>query len=85
MGGQPESRNKKQEIRLFWTFRDHNAMIDGIIHKERWRVIPKDLQKQATSQLHNNHVGIEKTEILVCESIYSIGMYADIENQMKSI
>ena len=42
----PEIRNEgPQEITLYWTFRDHMAVIDDIILKGSQIVIPKELQK----------------------------------------
>ena len=37
-------------------------VIDGIIIKGRFIIIPGELQKQALKQLYNNHVGIEKKQ-----------------------
>ena len=34
-------------------------------------------------QLHSNHMGIEKTRLLACESMHWVNMNADIENAVK--
>ena len=56
------------------------AVIDRVILKGRHVVIPELLQNQALQQFHVNHVGIEKTKLLACESIYWIDMNVDIKN-----
>ena len=45
--------------------------------------IPYILQNQIRDHLPSSHIGIEKTKILVRESVYWFNMNADIENNMK--
>ena len=40
---------------------------------------------QLLNQLHSNHMGIEKTRLLACKSIYWIGINADIETHIKTV
>ena len=54
---------------MYWTFRDDMAVIDGVIMKGRSVIIPDILKTQALDHLHINHMGIEKTKLLACESI----------------
>ena len=61
------------------------AVIDGVILKGRYIVIPNVLQKQALEQLHINHMGMDKTKILVCESVYWPGVNSSIEKHMKKL
>ena len=35
-----------QDIRAYWTFRDHMAVIDGVVIKGKCIVIPNTLQQQ---------------------------------------
>ena len=60
------------------------AVIDGVNMKGRCIVVPEVLQQEAFQQLHINHMGIDKTRLLVHESVYWIGMNADIENHIKN-
>ena len=84
IAGWPDSKDQPhQDIRLFWSFRDDMAMIDGFIMKGRHIVIPDVLKPQALDKLHINHVGIEK-KILVCKSIYWASINNDIENYIKT-
>ena len=46
------------------------AVNDVVILKGRCIVIPNALQKQALEQPHINHMGIDKTKLLACKSIY---------------
>ena len=66
------------------TFRDDMAVIDWVIIKGRHMVVLVVLQKQALQHLHVNHMGIEKSILLECDSIYWIGMNPDIENHIKN-
>ena len=59
------------------------AVIDLFILKDRCVVIPETLQKQALEQLHINHMGTGKKQLLACKSIYWTGMTNDIENHKK--
>ena len=61
------------------------AVIDGIIMKSRHVIIPEILKTQALDQLHINHMGIEKTKLLACESIYWVNIIDDIENFIKIV
>ena len=67
----PQNKNQLlQDIRTYWMFRDDMAVINGVVIKGRCIVIPKALQQQVLKQLHINHMGIKKTKLLACESIY---------------
>ena len=59
------------------------AVIIRIIMKDRHVIIPDILKTQALDQLHVIHMGIEKTKLLACESIYWVNINGDIENYIK--
>ena len=65
-------------------FKDEMAIMDRTAIKGRRIIIPASLQEEAINQLHVNYVGIEKTGMLACKSIYWINMNADIEEAIKS-
>ena len=48
---------------------DKLAMINGIAMKGKHIIKPYLLQRQILEQLHNNHLGIEKTHLLTRESV----------------
>ena len=82
--GWPENKdNIAQNLRPYCTFQDYTTVIDRVILKGRYIVIPDTLQKQSLVQLPNNHMVIEKTKILACKSIYGPGINSDIENYIK--
>ena len=72
------------ELKPYWLYRDELAVIDGIILKGRHIVIPQSLRQQILEQLHTNHMGIEKTKLLACESVYWSSINADMENFIKN-
>ena len=58
-------------------------MIDGMPIKGKFIIIPFALQKQILDQLHNNHMGIKKMQLLVRKSLYWINVNIDIEWTVK--
>ena len=82
--GWPEIKDQvQQDIRTYWSFRDDMAVIDGIIMKGRHVMIPEILKTPALDQLYINHMAIEKTNLLVCESKYPVNINDDIKNVIK--
>ena len=55
-------------------------MMNDMAVKGQPVLIPSQLQVQILKQQHRNHMGIVKTRLLVCESVYWVNMYADIES-----
>ena len=51
--------------------------------KGRCIIIPERLKQQALDQLHVNHMGMEKTKLLACNSVYWVNINNDIENHVK--
>ena len=60
-------------------------VIYGIVMKGRSIIIPMSLQERALEQLHVNHMDIEKTRFLACQSIYGNNISADIENAINTV
>ena len=71
------------DLRPYWSYWDELMVIDGIILKGRHIVIPNSLRQQVLSQLHTNHMGIEKTKLLSFESVYWSSINADIKGYIK--
>ena len=72
------------DLKPHWLYRDELAVIDGIVLKGRHVVIPTRLRQQVLDQFHPNHMGIEKTKLLACESVYWHSKNADIEKYIKN-
>ena len=71
-------------IRPYWSYRDDMAVIDSVVLKGRHIIVPQDLQQQVLDQLHLNHMGIEKTKLLMCQSVYWVKINTNIEYHIKS-
>ena len=67
-------------IKPYWCIKDDMSVMDGLIMKGRCIIIPKVLQQQAHDHLHVTHMGIEKTKLLACESVYWVNIDVDSEN-----
>ena len=78
MGEELETRVGK-----YWPRRHELAMMSGIAMKGKCIIVPNLLQRQILEQLYANHMGIEKTCLLIRESAYYINMNADIEQIAK--
>ena len=62
--GWPENKDQiPHDIRMYWSFRDDMAVINGIIMKGRQVIKPDILKTQALDQLHINHMGIENNNL----------------------
>ena len=46
-------------------------------------MIPTVLKQQVLDQLHTNHMGIKKTKLLMCKSIYWVDIKMDIKKHIK--
>ena len=84
IAGWPNTKDMQQmDLKAYWSYRDELAIIDGVILKGRCIIIPTNLRHQIIEQLHTNHMGIEKTKLLACESVYWPSINADIDNFIK--
>ena len=53
----------REEVKLYWSFRDKVVVINGIMMKGRRILIPALLQKRALEPLYANHIDIKKTRL----------------------
>ena len=84
ISGWSDSRDKlHMDLQPYWSYRDQMAVIDGIILKGKHIIIPSSLKEQVLSQLHTNHMGIEKTKLLAWECVYWPSINADINKYIK--
>ena len=72
------------DLKPCWSYRNELAIIDRVMLKGRHIVMPTTLKQQVLDQLHRNHIGIGKTKLLACESVYWPSINADIEKYIKS-
>ena len=52
--------------------------------KGRPNIICKVIKQQMLDQLNVNHMGIEKSKLLVCELVYWVNISADINNYIQN-
>ena len=73
------------DLRPYWSYRDDLAGIDEVVMKGRFKIIPVVLKQQVLDQLHLNHMGIKKTKLLACESLYWVNINTDIDKHIKIV
>ena len=84
IAGWPHTKDELHtNIRPYMPYRDELVVIDGVILKGRCIIIPDSLKQQVLTQLHTNHTGIEKTKLLVCESVFWHNINANIKAYIK--
>ncbi len=82
--GWPDSiKELPTDIRPYWAFRDELGISNSAIFKGRQVVIPEILRHDILTQLHQGHLGIERTQRLARESVYWPNINKDIENVVK--
>ena len=69
-------------VREYRTFRDELAVADGLIFKGSSIVIPKALRKTILSQIHEAHLGIERSKLRARELVFWPGMSKQIEDMV---
>ena len=63
IAGWPDTKDMLHaDLKVYWSYRDELAVIDGVILKGRHIFIPTNLQHQILEQLHTNHMGIVKNK-----------------------
>ena len=84
IAGLPHTKDELHiKIRPYWLYRDKLVVIDGVILKGRHIIIPDSLKQQVLTQLHTNHMDIEKTKLLACESVFWHNINTNIEAYIK--
>ena len=85
IAGWPSTKDKMHsDLNPYWFYRDKLAVIDGGVLKGRCIIMPTSLKQQVLDQLHANHIGIEKTKLPTCKSVYWSDINVDIEKYIKS-
>ena len=63
-----------QEIQKYWTFREELTIEDGLILKGTRIVIPEGMREDILKQIHEGHLGLNKCQIRVKETVYWPGL-----------
>ena len=73
------------DLKPYCSYRDKLAVLDRVMLKGRNIVIPTSLKQQVLEQLHTYHMGIEKTKLLACKSVYWSNINVDIKKYIKTV
>ena len=83
--GWPETiKDLPTSIREFWPFRDEIGISNGVLFKGTRVIIPETIREDIKTQLHQGHMGIDRTRRLARETVYWPGINSDIETLVKS-
>ena len=69
-----------QEIQKYWTFREELTIEDGLILKGTQIVIPEKMREDILKQIHEGHLGFNKCQMRVKETVYWPGLNDQLEN-----
>ena len=72
------------DLKHYWCYRDDLAVIDGVIMKGRWIIIPMVLKQQVLDQLHTNYMGIKKQSYW-CANLYTRLISIQISKTYKKL
>ena len=79
--GWPNHKQKvPKQVREYWTFRDELVVIDGLILKGETIIVPQALRKDVLAQIHEGHLGIERSKLRARDLVFWPGMTKQIEN-----
>ena len=83
--GWPEKRDKcPVKLREFWTHQDELSILDSLILKGSWIIVPKQCKSELLDKLHEGHFGVECTRLRARDSVFWPGINKDIEALIKS-
>ena len=69
-----------QEIQKYWTFCEELTIEDGLILKGMHIVIPDKMREDILKQIHEGHLGLNKCQMRVKETVYWPGLNDQLEN-----
>ena len=64
-----------KQVREYWTFRDEQIVINGLILKGETIIVPQALlRKDILAQIHEGHLGIERSKFKARDLVFWPGM-----------
>ena len=69
-----------QEIQKYWTFHEELTIKDGLILKGMQIMIPDKMREDILKQIHEGHLGLNKCQMRVKETVYWPGLNDQLEN-----
>ena len=67
-----------QDLHPYWSYRDEIGILDGVMFKGSQVSIPEALRQDILLQLHEAHLGIEKTRRLMHDSVYWPNIHIEV-------
>ena len=78
--GWPNHKQKlPKQVREYWTFRDELIAIDILILKGETIIVSQALRKDILAQIHQGHLGIERSKLRARDLVFWPGMTKQIE------
>ncbi|KAK3728945.1 hypothetical protein QZH41_016810 [Actinostola sp. cb2023] len=83
--GWPKHRqNTSKQVREYWPIKDELHVSDGLIFKGESIVVPQALRKDVLAQIHEGHLGIERSKQRARELVFWPGMSKQIEDTVAN-
>lgn len=81
LNGWPKDKTKlKDDLKYYFKFRNEIFLENGVLFYNERIMVPKSLKIDMLNQLHESHMGINKTKARAAEIFYWLSMGRDIEN-----
>ena len=84
-GGWPQHKQScHKDVREYWPVRDELCVTDGLIFRGESILIPPALRREVLSQIHEGHLGMERSKLRARELVYWPNMNKQIEDVVSS-
>ena len=85
LDGWPGNANECAELaQPYFTYREELTILDGLLVKGSRIVIPTEMRHACLETLHTPHLGLQKTLLRACSSVFWPGMNANIKAQISN-
>ena len=85
LDGWPGNANQCAEpAKPYFTYREELTNVDGLLVKGSRIVIPTDMRHDCPEMLHMSHLGLQKTLLRACTSLFWPGMTTNIKAQISN-
>ena len=83
--GWPVRRDQSSaDVKPYWSYKEEISLINGILFKGERLIIPASMRKAVLKQLHQAHLGIEKTKWRARATIFWPQINQQIEEMVKT-
>ena len=85
LDGWPGNANEcAEQAQAYFTYREELTFVGGLLVKGNRIVISTDMRHDCLETLHASHLGLQKTLLRACTSVFWLGMTADINAQISN-